>query len=143
MLVRCLYASRAAKPLASVVIDQILEQSQKGNPRRGITGLLCFTGDIFVQVLEGGRDEVCELFNAIVRDDRHQDVRLLVYEEITERNFGNWTMGQVKIESINPALLLKYYEKAELNPFGCSGKATMALLQELLAAGVISHRGTS
>jgi Sensors of blue-light using FAD len=63
MLVRCLYASRAAKALAPAVIDQILEQSQRGNPRKGITGLLCFTGDIFVQVLEGGRDEVCELFN--------------------------------------------------------------------------------
>jgi len=65
------------------------------------------------------------------------------YEEILERHFANWTMGQVKIESINPALLLKYYEKAELNPFSCSGKATMALLLELLAAGVISHRGNS
>ncbi len=107
MLVRCLYASRAAKPLPSAVIEQILEQSQKGDPQRGITGLLCFTGDIFVQVLEGGRDEVCELFNAIIRNDRHQDVRLLVYEEIAKRNFGNWTMGEVKIESINPALLLK------------------------------------
>jgi hypothetical protein len=142
MLVRCLYASRAAKAaLAPAVIDQVLEQSQRSNLRKGITGLLCFTGDIFVQVLEGGRDEVCELFNVIVRDDRHQDVRLLVYEEILERHFANWTMGQVKIESINPALLMKYYEKAELNPFSCSGKATMALLLELLAAGVFEpHR---
>ena len=75
MLVRCLYASRAVKAHGPAVIDNIFEQSRTHNPRKGITGLLCFTGDIFVQVLEGGRDEVCELFNAIVRDDRHEDVR--------------------------------------------------------------------
>ena len=140
MLVRCLYASRAAKPLSADVLDPILEQSCKNNPRLGITGMLCFTKDVFVQVIEGGRDEVCELFNAIVRDDRHVDVRLLIYEEISERRFGNWTMGQVNIENINPALLLKYSEKAELNPFNCSGQATMALLDDLVATGSIISR---
>ena len=140
MLVRCLYASRAAVPLVAPVVDSILEQSRKNNPRQGITGMLCFFDDIFVQVLEGGRDEVCELFNAIVRDDRHLNVRLLTYEEISERRFGHWTMGQVNIAKVNPALLLKYSEKALLNPFSCSGHATMALLDELVAtASIVSH----
>ena len=140
MLVRCLYASRAAVPLVAPVVDSILEQSRKNNPRQGITGMLCFFDDIFVQVLEGGRDEVCELFNAIVRDDRHLNVRILTYEEITERRFGNWTMGHVNIAKVNPALLLKYSEKALLNPFSCSGHATMALLDELVAtASIVSH----
>ena len=140
MLVRCLYASRAAVPLVAPVVDSILEQSRKNNPRQGITGMLCFFDDIFVQVLEGGRYEVCELFNAIVRDDRHLNVRILTYEEITERRFGNWTMGQVNIAKVNPALLLKYSEKALLNPFSCSGHATMALLDELVAtASIVSH----
>ncbi len=140
MLVRCLYASRAAVPLVAPVVDSILEQSRKNNPRQGITGMLCFFDDIFVQVLEGGRDEVCELFNAIVRDDRHLNVRILTYEEISERRFGNWTMGQVNIAKVNPALLLKYSEKALLNPFSCSGHATMALLDELVAtASIVSH----
>ena len=141
MLVRCLYASRAAVPLVAPVVDSILEQSRKNNPRQGITGMLCFFDDIFVQVLEGGRDEVCELFNAIVRDDRHLNVRILTYEEITERRFGNWTMGQVNIAKVNPALLLKYSEKALLNPFSCSGHATMALLDELVATASVVSRG--
>lgn len=56
------------------------------------------------------------MFNLIVRDDRHHEVRLLTYEENAERKFGGWTMGQVNIEALNPALLLKYSERAELNP---------------------------
>ena len=134
MLVRLLYASRAAAPLKASVQDSILEQSRRHNPARGITGILCYSGDVFIQVLEGGRDEVCELFNAIVRDARHTHVRLLAYDEIRERKFSNWTMGHVDLSRINPGLLLKYHEKAVLNPFACSGDATMALLDELVAS---------
>jgi hypothetical protein len=140
MLVRCLYASRSTKPLPTSLLDEILKQSRRNNPRMGVTGLLSFSNDLFVQVIEGGRDEVCELYNTIVRDDRHRDVRLLSYEEISERSFGSWTMGQVNLETVNPALLLKYSEKAELNPFTSSGRATMALLMELVATGAIVNR---
>ncbi|MDO9245936.1 MAG: BLUF domain-containing protein, partial [Phenylobacterium sp.] len=79
-------------------------------------------------------------FNAIVRDDRHQQVRLLTYEEISERRFGNWTMGQVSIAKLNPALLLKYFKRVELDPFDCSGAATMALLGEMVATAAILNR---
>ena len=141
MLVHCLYASHAAQPLTSSLLDSILEQSCKNNPRIGITGLLCFTKNIFVQIIEGGRDEVNELFLTIVRDNRHRDIRLLAFEEISQRQFGNWTMGQVDIGNINAALLLKHSEKIELNPFAGSARATMALLADLIASGSIFSRG--
>jgi hypothetical protein len=141
MLVRCLYASRPATPLTPEVMDSILEQSRQNNPRLGITGMLCMSDDTFIQVLEGGRDAVCELYKTIVTDPRHTHVRLLVYEEITERRFGHWTMGHVNIAKVNTSLLLKYSEKATLNPFASSGRATMALLEELVASAAIVHRG--
>jgi len=141
MLVRCLYASRAAVPLSPAIMDSILEQSRRNNPRLGITGMLCMSDDVFIQVLEGGRDEVCELYKTIISDNRHANVRLLVYEEITERRFGHWTMGHVNIAKVNASLLLKYSEKAALNPFACSGRATMALLEELVATASIVNRG--
>ncbi len=137
MLVRCLYASRPIEPLTGPFLDDILAQSRKNNPALGITGLLCVSADLFIQVIEGGRDEVCELFNAIVRDARHRQVRLLIYEEISERQFGNWTMAQVNISKLNPGMLLKYFKRAELDPFDCSGKATLALLTDLMATGAI------
>ena len=142
MLVRLLYASRPATPLSTMVLDSILEQSRANNPPLGITGILCFNDDLFIQALEGGRDEVCETYNKIVRDDRHRDVRILTYDEIAERRFGGWTMGQVNIAKINPSLLLKYSEKAALNPFNCSGRASMALLDELIATASVVSRGS-
>jgi len=141
MLVRLLYASRATTPLVASVQDSILEQSRSHNPALGITGILCFSENLFIQVLEGGRDEVCELYNTIVRDGRHQHVRILSFEEIRERRFGSWTMGQVNLAKVNPALLLKYGERAELNPFEVSAHATMALLDELIATALVVSRG--
>jgi hypothetical protein len=140
MLVHCLYASRSVEPLAAPLIESILDQSKRNNIERGITGILCYTNDLFIQVLEGGRDEVCELFTGIARDARHKDVCILVYEEIAERRFSNWTMGQVDIAKVNPGLLLKYSKKPALDPFSCSGQATMALLHELVETAAICSR---
>lgn len=142
MLVRLLYASRAAQALTPDLIDAILIQSRAHNPELGITGILCYSGDIFMQVLEGGRDAVCDLYNTIVRDDRHRNVRLLSYEEIRERRFASWTMGQVNLAKVNPSLMLKYAEKPELDPFNCSGTASMALLDELIATASVLGRAS-
>ncbi len=142
MLVRLLYASRAAQPLTAETVEIILTQSRAHNPEQGVTGILCYSGDIFMQVLEGGRDAVCELYNTIARDERHRNVRLLSYEEISERRFANWTMGQVNLAKVNPSLMLKYAKKAELDPFNSSGQASMALLDDLIATGAILGRAS-
>ena len=140
MLVRLLYASHSSKPVSSETIESILEQSRKHNPALGITGILCQSGEVFMQVLEGGRAAVNRLYNQIVRDERHGDVVVLHYEEIAERSFGGWTMGQVNLAKVNPSTLLKYCEKPVLDPYAMSGKAAMALLQELIATAQIVGR---
>jgi len=140
MLVRLLYASRGAAHLGPGALDAILAESRRRNPEKGVTGLLICADDVFLQVLEGSRDEVCELYNDIVRDPRHSDVRLLVFEEISERRFGAWAMGQVQSGRINRALILKYFPRPEIDPFTVSGQATMSLLSELVAAAAIVAR---
>ncbi len=141
MLVRCIYASRALGEPDSRLLDSILEQSRKRNPALGVTGLLCASKEYFIQVLEGGREEVNKLYRAIVRDDRHKQVTILSYEEIAERRFANWTMGQVDLSRVNPGVLLRYLTRPELNPFDCSGSTILALLQDLAATAAIVNRG--
>jgi hypothetical protein len=139
MLVRLLYASRAIDP-SSDAIDAILTQSRQYNPTSGITGILCYGGGIFLQAIEGGRMPVSELYGHIQKDARHKDVVLLHYEEISERRFGGWTMGQVNMSKINTSILLKYAEKPELDPYAVSGKVSLALLEELMATASIIGR---
>ena len=103
MLVRLLYASRAVDTSAAA-IETILSTSRQHNPECGITGILCYGGGIFLQAIEGGRTAVSELYGHIQRDPRHSEVVLLHYEEINERRFGGWTMGQVNMSKINASI---------------------------------------
>ncbi|MBK5207687.1 MAG: BLUF domain-containing protein [Polaromonas sp.] len=139
MLVRLLYASRAVDT-SPEAIEAILSQSRQHNPTCGITGILCYGGGIFLQAIEGGRMAINELYSHIQRDKRHKDVVLLQYEEISERRFGGWTMGQVNLLKLNQSILLKYSEKPELDPYSASGKVSFALIVELMAtASIIGH----
>ncbi len=140
MLVRLLYASRAGEKLGNAEIDAILARSREHNPRHGITGVLCYSGELFMQVLEGGRAEVNALYTEIVRDSRHRDVTLLDYAEVAERRFAGWTMGRVNLAKINPSLLLKYSEHASLDPYAMSGGVSLALLEELICTAAIIGR---
>lgn len=139
MLVRLLYASRAVD-VGDDAIANILAHSRQYNPTLGITGILCYGGGVFLQAIEGGRMAVSELYGHILKDPRHKDVVLLNFEEISERRFGGWTMGTVNLLKLNHSILLKYSEKAELDPYAASGKVSMALLEELMATASIIGR---
>jgi hypothetical protein len=139
MLVRLLYCSRPVDT-SPAAIESILAQSRQHNPTTGITGILCYGGDIFLQAIEGGRMAVSELYGHIQKDPRHKDVALLHYEEITERRFGGWTMGQVNISKVNQSILLKYAERPELDPYAVSGRVSLALLEDLMATAAICGR---
>lgn len=142
MLVRLLYASRAVGDIGADLIDEILNRSQAHNPEHGITGVLCVyeSGDVFMQVLEGGREEVNRLYNNLLRDPRHRDVTLLDYAEIDERRFAGWRMGRVDLGRINTSTVLKYSERPRLDPFAISGRAALALLEELISTAAIVSR---
>jgi hypothetical protein len=138
MLVRLLYASRARDPITNETIASILSQSRKNNPETGVTGVLCVChGGVFIQMLEGGRDEVNRLYSKVLHDDRHVDVTLLDYAEITERRFSGWRMGRVDLDKVNTAVVLKYSEKPQLDPFGMSGAVAIKLLEELASSASI------
>tara|TARA_B110000908_G_C10090013_1_gene373596 strand:- start:50 stop:475 length:426 start_codon:yes stop_codon:yes gene_type:complete len=140
MLVRLLYVSRALDKNAQGAIESILESSRAYNMTNGITGVLCYGGDIFLQAIEGGRHAVNGLYNHIAKDERHTNVVMLHYEEIRERRFGGWTMGQVNLSKLNTSIVLKYSERAQFDPYAVSGDVSLALLEELMATASIIGR---
>ena len=137
MLVRLVYASRAVAAINQEELVAILHQSMSNNPAAGITGVLCYSEGIFLQALEGGRSAVNQLYNRITADPRHTSVELLCYGEIDERRFAGWSMGQVNMSSLNPALLLKYSERPMLDPFAVSGQVSLAFFEELMATASV------
>ena len=72
----------------------ILAASRQHNQLRGITGFLLYHRGEFVQLLEGERDTVRQIyFDYIVRDPRHTNVNLCWDCEIEQRSFRDWSMA--------------------------------------------------
>ncbi len=143
MLVRLLYASRSTDTIDPAFMDTIVDRAEAANREHGITGILCTypDGGLFLQVLEGGREAVNHLYTNICRDKRHRDVTLLDYTEITERRFAGWQMGSVDLKRINVSTILRFSEKPVLDPFSMSGRAAVALLEELVTTAAITSHG--
>jgi len=142
MLVRLLYASRAIDSIGTDLIEEILTESRTRNPTHGITGVLCVcqSGNVFMQVLEGGREAVNRLYGNLLRDPRHRDVMLLDYAEISERRFAGWRMGGVDLAKVNVSTVLKYSETPLLDPFATPGQVALALIEELIDTAAIISR---
>lgn len=140
MLVRLIYASRARNPISPETVEGILASARRRNPEQGLTGVLCYSDSIFVQVLEGGRDQVNRMYGLLQRDERHHELVLLGYEAIDERQYSSWTMGKIRLDKINRSLLLKYSVCGELNPYLVSNCATVALLNELASTAAFAQR---
>ena len=58
-------------------VDDILAKARDRNATVDVTGALLFTEGRFVQVLEGERDKVREIFDRIGSDTRHAEVEIL------------------------------------------------------------------
>jgi hypothetical protein len=140
MLVRLLYASQAVGVVDATTINAILQQSRRCNPASGITGVLCHSERLYLQLVEGGREQINRLYARILGDTRHTGVTLLHYEEISERRYAGWTMGQTNLDKLNSGTLLRYSALPEFDPFVLSGKSSLALVDELMAAAAILGR---
>ena len=70
-------------------------------------------------------------------DSRHGELVLLAYDEVSERRFAGWTMGQANLSRLNPGTVLKYSERSVLDPYQLTGQATLALFEELVQTAVI------
>jgi Sensors of blue-light using FAD len=87
-------SSALAKP-SETGLRAILETSRRNNGADGITGLLLYHDGNFFQVLEGAKGAVLTCYDRIVADSRHHGHIVLLSEEISQRNFSDWSMAYV------------------------------------------------
>ncbi len=107
-LIQLIYASSARQLLTEDEIMAILEVSRRKNAERNITGILLYKDGNFLQVLEGDEEAVTSLYRTIERDQRHKGLILLAKRKIAEREFPDWSMGFVNLDTIDPASVPGY-----------------------------------
>lgn len=95
-----IYMSRAAGPMTTAALVELLRQAQTANSRAGVTGLLVYHEGRFMQVLEGEEAAVVATYERIVRDPRHRNLFKLADKPIVERSFLAWSMA---FQEVGPA----------------------------------------
>ena len=105
MLYQLLYVSVQTRSYSEDDLVALLEQSQKNNKVLGVTGILVYHKKHFLQILEGEKDTIFELFRKIRRDDRHLSVILFWDQKIEKRMFGQWEMAFVDLDNVDSASL--------------------------------------
>jgi hypothetical protein len=130
--IQLLYVSRPLGPQTTTVTASILATAQAHNKLHGISGVLCQGRGLYLQLLEGERAAVNQLYARIVADTRHTDVELLALEEISQRRFADWSMAHVQLRDDDPMVRLQH---PEFDPFSAPGAVAMKLLEDLCATG--------
>ena len=74
-------------------LNDLLIKSQKSNRSNNISGILLHKNGEFVQVLEGEKKAVLDLFEIIKTDNRHKNIIAFDEKEISERYFSGYFMA--------------------------------------------------
>jgi hypothetical protein len=107
-----IYSSKAATPMQTDDLQELLDSARASNAAKGITGALIYAEGIFLQILEGDKVLLQELMAKIRRDLRHESVFVVRESEVAKAIFGSWKMAYV---SATPKQVAKWAGVAAAN----------------------------
>lgn len=110
-LYRIIYKSVPTISITEEFLFSIFGSSEKFNIPEKITGLLLSTDKHFLQVIEGEKKVLNQLYHNIARDTRHDQIELLSYEMIETRVFSEWGMKILTISDLHKEIRNKIVEK--------------------------------
>lgn len=100
---RLIYSSARSMDCKDECLAQIMKSSLWKNEELNVTGILLHNRTRFLQVLEGSKSFIEELYESIKGDMRHGGLSLRYFEKVNERHFSDWHMALVDTSKI------KYY----------------------------------
>ncbi len=83
------YLSKA-EALKDSELESLFEFILATNPTLNITGALLYFNGFFLQVLEGNKEVITELFLNIRKDKRHRKILTILDQKIENRIFENY-----------------------------------------------------
>ena len=88
-----IYISSAVELMDDDALLFLLDQSREKNLTLDVTGMLVYQDGAFMQMLEGDKQVVLDLYKTICADSRHKGVMTMLTGDIQKRNFEDWSMG--------------------------------------------------
>lgn len=128
---RIVYFSRAVINAADEMTDMmqsILSVAVPRNAKADVSGALLACDKWFVQVLEGDRLSVGEIYQMIRSDRRHRDTTVITAGPIVERSFAGWSMCGQTLCATDDAIIDILQNKKLFDPATLTVDATLRLL---------------
>ena len=85
------YVSSAKPGLSQEELESLFNATQQYNISEDITGILLFESGKFLQVLEGPKDLLNDLYEKIKEDDRHENIFLILKSRTKQRIFEEYS----------------------------------------------------
>jgi hypothetical protein len=98
-LIHLVYVSKAVRLFSEEDHITLLQEAREFNSQHNITGMLLYKDMSFMQLIEGPKAVVKELFSKIEDDPRHTRVEVLLEDIILERQFSDWYMGFANLKN--------------------------------------------
>jgi len=141
MLVELLYCSVSVAPqVTDVDLEHILASARRRNLEAGITGMLLYYRGEFVQILEGRKKSVENVYEKFIGPDlQHTALNKVHQNTISHRSFSEWSMGFIgepEIESRMPSsvigiLMNLLSDEAKSKPFSMGLNAFVSIYNQL------------
>jgi len=85
MLYNLIYRSKISNGLTDELLMELANKSNQANLDKGLSGLLLHNSTHFLQILEGPKEHIENLYQKIRKDPRHSEVVLIALEPIPLR----------------------------------------------------------
>jgi hypothetical protein len=98
-MIQTAYVSRAAETMTQEALLSLLQQCLANNESSGVTGMLLYGNDTFLQVLEGEEAVLDAVIDKIRKDPRHSKIHFLYRKPLEQRQYADWSMGFKRISA--------------------------------------------
>lgn len=98
MLYNLCYVSSAINTLSEEDLEHLFRVNKRNNTHLNISGILVYNNGNFLQILEGEKLRIQNLFRKICQDSRHNNIIKLIDTSIEERIFDDYELGFVTVD---------------------------------------------
>ncbi len=84
------YLSKQTEALKHSELEDLFQYILEVNPELNITGALLHNNNFFLQILEGQKDILKDLYLKIRKDKRHSNILIILDQKIENRIFQNY-----------------------------------------------------
>ena len=109
-----IYQSNAQPHFTSMDVELMLMKAKQKNKKINVTGCIVYANNKFIQLIQGPKKAIIDLYEEIKADQRHYNVTTLLEQATDHKIWSDWSMAMLDFSGdannvINSRVLLESY----------------------------------